>query len=59
MDVSSQSLKYGTNRMFKPLAMGHSSFTISHYYCVKQIRTLLWLLHLFLLVSLVRQHVCL
>ncbi|SUX83846.1 tRNA-modifying protein [Citrobacter koseri] len=29
--------------MFKPLAMGYSSFTISHYYCVKQIRTLLWL----------------
>ncbi|KXA03765.1 hypothetical protein HMPREF0208_03499 [Citrobacter koseri] len=45
--------------MFKPLAMGYSSFTISHYYCVKQIRTLLWLLHLFLLVNRPRQPVCL
>ncbi|MBY1059106.1 hypothetical protein E1B03_21750 [Citrobacter arsenatis] len=59
MDVSSQSLIYGTNSLFKPLAMGHSSFTISHYHCVKQIRTLLWLLHLFLLASLSRQRVCL
>ncbi|NBJ29413.1 hypothetical protein FOB25_15770 [Citrobacter portucalensis] len=57
MDVSSQSTIYGTNSLFKPLAMVHSSFTISHHHCVKQIRTLLWLLHLFLLASLLRQRV--